>query len=494
MLPNPSISIIADDPISTTHRINCNSFQQNAITTHGDWQYCVFYTDANDPLDEPESGRYVNIARRPLLSKAKDASWETLTLRDYVQTADDGHNTISLGICTGDGTLHLAFDAHCDGLRYRISKPRVVGFENKAWDVESVEFSQVLNQLPGLGIANGTEDKNLSPLREITYPRFLSVGDDLLFECRVGIAGKGSCMLFCYASVSGKWRWSMIGRYLVGNRCSPYLNGLSYEPGLEDKENHGRIHITWTNRHFVEYDDPTGTAHKAQAGPNGPENNADLGYIFSDTGGTTWRNIRGELVGDLRGDKWGGVDSTRGDVLVARVPRNSGIMNQEGQAVDSGCGIMHVLMRDTGSGGAVKWRHSWWKRDGRYRFAYIAEESIPPTDRGSRGKLTVDERNGDVYFVLPGNLDHSLLVGRRRIRHEEELGETFQRFEVIWKGEGYDGEPLIDEVLFRKQSCLSIMTRTSENGRKVVTLDWELAEGSVQVPPSQSNMDSIAPS
>jgi hypothetical protein len=493
MLPNPSISIIANDPISTTHRINCNSFQQNAITTHGNWQYCVFYTDADDLLDAPKSGRYVNIARRPLPFKAKDSSWETITLRDYVQTADDGHNTISLGVCKGDGTLHFAFDAHCDGLRYRISKPGAVGFESKAWDVESVEFSDVLDQLPGLGIEGAIGDKNGSPLREITYPRFLSVGDDLLFECRVGVAGNGSCMLFRYAYVSGEWRWSMIGRYLVGNRCSPYLNGLSYEPGGEDKENQGRIHITWTNRHFVEYDDPTGTAHKAQAGPNGPENNADLGYIFSDTGGTTWRNIRGELVGDLRLDKWGGVDSTRGDVLVARVPRNSGIMNQEGQAVYSGRGIVHVLMRDTVSGGVVKWRHSWWNRDGRYRFAYIAEEGILPTDTGSRGKLAVDERNGDVYFVLPGNLDHSLLVGRRRIRHEDELGGIFEDFEVIWKGEGYDGEPLIDEVLFREQHCLSIMTRTSAKERKVVALDWEIGEGSVRLPPSQSSIDSLAP-
>jgi hypothetical protein len=33
---------------------------------------------------------------------------------DYEQRSDDGHNTISVGVCKGDGTVHVAFDHHCD--------------------------------------------------------------------------------------------------------------------------------------------------------------------------------------------------------------------------------------------------------------------------------------------------------------------------------------------------------------------------------------------
>jgi hypothetical protein len=33
---------------------------------------------------------------------------------DYPQTTDDGHNTVQMGICPADGTVHLAYDHHCD--------------------------------------------------------------------------------------------------------------------------------------------------------------------------------------------------------------------------------------------------------------------------------------------------------------------------------------------------------------------------------------------
>lgn len=37
-----------------------------------------------------------------------------LSFSDYEQLVDDGHNTISIGVCRGDGSIHLAFDHHCD--------------------------------------------------------------------------------------------------------------------------------------------------------------------------------------------------------------------------------------------------------------------------------------------------------------------------------------------------------------------------------------------
>lgn len=112
-LQKPTISILGRDP-SREHRINANSFQQNAITTVNGWQYVAFYTEAG--LDESGSC-YVNLSRRQIFPGevvVEVGDWETLTFKDYAQTHDDGHNTVSIGICRGDGTIHMAFDHHCD--------------------------------------------------------------------------------------------------------------------------------------------------------------------------------------------------------------------------------------------------------------------------------------------------------------------------------------------------------------------------------------------
>jgi len=63
----------------------------------------------------------VSVARRSLATSQSQAKWETLTLTDYKQTEDDGHDIISLGICHNDGTLHIAFDQHDNDFHYRVS-------------------------------------------------------------------------------------------------------------------------------------------------------------------------------------------------------------------------------------------------------------------------------------------------------------------------------------------------------------------------------------
>lgn len=92
------------------HRINANSFQQNAILSYRGWQYVCFYSNKDDRVSG--GPLLVNISRRR--PDGPSPSWETLTFRDYEQTVDDGHNTISIGICAGDGTIHVSFDHHCD--------------------------------------------------------------------------------------------------------------------------------------------------------------------------------------------------------------------------------------------------------------------------------------------------------------------------------------------------------------------------------------------
>lgn len=109
MLPEPSVTVLGRDPIRRKCRINGYAFQQDAIISFRGWQYSAFYSflQPDEPSPEP---LYVHLARR----KLPHGKWEVVIFDDYAQTADDGHNTVQLGICPGDGTVHLSYDHHCD--------------------------------------------------------------------------------------------------------------------------------------------------------------------------------------------------------------------------------------------------------------------------------------------------------------------------------------------------------------------------------------------
>lgn len=108
MLLDPEVSVLGVDPAHRKHAINGYAFQQDAITSFNGWQYAVYYS-ALSPDAAPEP-LFVHLARRQLPS----GPWQTIVFQDYPQTTDDGHNTVQLGICPGDGTIHLSYDHHCD--------------------------------------------------------------------------------------------------------------------------------------------------------------------------------------------------------------------------------------------------------------------------------------------------------------------------------------------------------------------------------------------
>jgi hypothetical protein len=96
--------------------------------------------------------------------------------------------------------------------------------------------------------------------------------------------------------------------------------------------------VSWCYRKFVSFPvSASADAHKQQAGPNGPENNYDLNYAYSDDGGITWKSSN-ELVVAKLGNFEEGVPATiKDDVVGARVfeiPMGSGILNQEAQCAD----------------------------------------------------------------------------------------------------------------------------------------------------------------
>ena len=93
------------------HRINSNSFQQSAILSHRGWQYvCCYFSPSENPSQH--GNLRVSLCRR--ICHNATPKWEVFTFQDYEQDVDDGHNTISIGICPGDGTIHMSWDLHCD--------------------------------------------------------------------------------------------------------------------------------------------------------------------------------------------------------------------------------------------------------------------------------------------------------------------------------------------------------------------------------------------
>lgn len=108
LLPEPVVTVLGPDPAHRSCILNGNAFQQDAITSFGGWQYVAFYSLLSP--DAPTEPLYIHLARRRL----PDGPWQTLVFDDYPQTVDDGHNTVQLGICRGDGTIHLSYDHHCD--------------------------------------------------------------------------------------------------------------------------------------------------------------------------------------------------------------------------------------------------------------------------------------------------------------------------------------------------------------------------------------------
>lgn len=224
-------------------------------------------------------------------------------------------------------------------MRYRYSI-RGVAKDPTAFTWSPSLFTPTLDYLPGLPSTH----KHFS---YVTYPRLGALGDGTMFmSLRDGKAGLGSDHLYLYRSSTGFWEF--VGTPLTGVQSNPYVHGWDFRDG--------KLHVTWVYRGFVHYegwDDLADTKHKQQAGPNGAENNHNVCYAYSEDLGYTWKNGNGKLIADLR--KGETIDNSSEGIVAFDIPKGSGLMNQEAQAVDQEGGV-HILNRDTLDGINV-WRH-----------------------------------------------------------------------------------------------------------------------------------------
>lgn len=344
--------------------INGKSFQQDAVLSHQGWQYVGYYDEE----------RRVALARRRLPAGA----WQTIRFPDYMFKSNDAHNTISIGICPGDGTIHLAWDHHAQPLHYRISS------KHAAAEPDSVQWTPDL-----FGPIRDKLERGVTPKR-LTYPRFLqTLSGGLQLFYREGGSGNGDRFMVDYDPSTGGWRDTRqidSGRGLFrdeegtsDSRCS-YPNGYTYGPN-------GRLHATWVWR-----EDSEGANH-------------DLVYAYSDDQGRRWRSSSGSFAnGPVRVD-------TPGASVVA-IPRSLGLMNTHGQAVDSQGRIHTVVKHCTdesiaaaggrpgqqrwGPNAAQRYVHYWRDHSG------VWQSDELPSMSGNRPKLFAD-RQDNLFLILRDN-------------------------------------------------------------------------------------------
>jgi len=455
-------TVLGQDP-QTVNRLNGESFQQDPLVTFNGYQYGVCWV----PNSSNSSVRHASVARRALSQPAPSA-WETITLADYNQTDDDGHDIISLGISAGDGSLHIGFDQHDNPLNYRVSKAGVATNPQKT-DWSPSIFGPVLDHLPGLeSLDRSTYFIN------VTYPRFLSIpnsashisrGSDLLLELRVGRSGLGDDWLYRYTPGTG---WSQIGKYLEGVNNNAYINGLDFDTK-------GGLHTTWTYRDYV---NDTGQNVAVEAGPNGPENNHDMDYASSPDIGYTWRNTWSQQISDLSAQQ--PIFPTSAGITVFSIPKYGGILNQEAQTIDSE-GRIHVLNRENGTD-VEMWYHYWRDLTNNWTRTPLPSQLSPPSVNNITGTPTVIGKRGKLlspppklssqatlFAILPSNVPNSTGLS---ILQSTAKG-MFIDWRVVWEVEtGCGWEPLFDRHrLLQGDGVLSLYV---VNGTNVGVLDLDL--------------------
>lgn len=413
-LPGAGVTIV-----SYGGYLNGESFQQDGIVTCDGYQYVGFWNAA----------RHVVLARRELPSGA----WAALEFNDYTNTEGDAHNTISIGISPGDGTLHLAFDHHGSTLHYRKSTNGLLGSSSTVpWSTAS--FSAVSDHLLGT-----------SALTQVTYPRFISEpgGKKLLFEARIGESGSGDEWLWEYDSESHAW--TLLGEYIngTGNSINAYPHGLSYARGG------ARLHVSWCWRE---------TSNAAT--------NHDLLYAYSDDHGRTWKNNAGTPIATS------GTSSITRDsagIKVWSIAQNRGLINQEHMAVDA-TGRVHVLLSHLPDAQADDSNFDTARTKSQY-FHYFRDAAGTwsrnamtfPAQAAFRGKLAI-AASGNVYAVLP---DMRVAAASAR--------QGFKSWSLLSSSDAgkYFSDPLIDNARLASEDKLSIFY-PRKNSSDIYVLDYQI--------------------
>ncbi len=422
---NPSISAYV---FGSGEQISGQQFQTEGLMTYAGYQYTVYYNLT----------RNVCIARR----KMPLGNWQEIAL-PYKNSADDAHNTISMGICAKDGSIHLSYDHHNDALHYCYS---VAGSandpDNMPW--EATSFSATTDVMD-LAVPN------------VTYPRFISKPDgNLLFECRFNWSGHGDSYLREYDGETKKW--TLIGRYVQGEDVQPdacaYINGMTYD-------HLGRLHVTWCWR-----DD------------YGGETNHDFYYGYSEDHGRTWKDTNGEhkattdhmqpIFDSETGNCMG---QTKKSFMVETIPYNRGYINQETQAVDSK-GRIHAVNSHIpdGESSDSNWASSRLKARLHHRFR--------DTD-GTWKKIQIKNNGVPVHSYCRVNLlfdafDNAYVIANGAEIYYATAANNYEDWDLLTNTDTgrFLSEPLTDRSLLKNEGILSFVYLGADH--KITVIDYLL--------------------
>mgnify|MGYP006280130085 CR=1 FL=1 len=435
--------------------INGQAFQQSAVLTHGNYQYIGFY----------DGNRRVCIGRR----KLPLGECEIARFTDYDFKSNDSHNTISIGICPQDGTVHIAFDHHVHPLHYKVSKPGV------ATKPDEHQWSPALF---------GHISSELEPKKPITitYPRFIQTPEGALqFFYRKGGSGNGDSMMVDYDPKTATWKNtrqidSGKGIFTNGKEVSRDRNAY---PNGYDYDHLGKLHTTWVWR-----EDAKGGNH-------------DIQYAYSEDRGITWKNSAGHPLSTPAAIDTPGITVVKIDTL-------HGPINSQSQAVDS-MGHIHTVMSHSTEASlkaappsttksafgpaAARRHHHYWRDD----IGFWQHIELPGST-GTRPKLFFDAKD-NAYLIFGGNLadkpvegeSDSPSSGQGLIIMAATANAKWSDWQVIHKERGpFLSEMLGDNVRWKRDGVLSIMVQGNPKQPRDSTalrvLDFTFTQGPTPSP------------
>ena len=419
--------------------VNVVHCQQEAVVTHENHQYVGYY----------DAERRVCMARRKLPA----GEWSIIRFTDYVFEKNDDHNTVCIGVCPKDGTIHLAFDHHLDTLHYRVSRKGAASHpESVKW--EASLFGPITSEL-----------ENGKPLSGITYPCFWQTPDGGLqinyreHQRKNNTWGMANYMLADYDADTSTWirtreissgegeyqgkRWPS-GESVFCKIATGYPHGYDYGP-------QGKLYVTWV--------------WSSEVGPR------DLMYAYSEDQGKTWLNNQGEVLTTPINTESPGVE-------VVDINERYGPQNQQTQAVDSK-GRIHVVMRHStdesikaakmelekymeywGPPDARRYHHYWRDKNGTWQHREL------PWVAGTVPKVFIDKEDNayliygakkspDIPMVMH-SLDHNCTIAAASAKSK------WTDWKVIHVEKGtFFSDVMGDPYRWKKEGVLSIIVQDS---------------------------------
>lgn len=388
--------------------------QRDQLITYKDWQYATYYKQKTGPAD-----RHVTVCRRQLPA----GTWESFDFSDYVQSTNDDHNGIAMGISPGDGTIHLSFDHHVSPLHYRRS---LTGVANNPG---SFVWSASL-----FGPMGGGAPPNAGT--EVTYPKFVTTPDgNLLFEFRDGGSGFGDDILYKYSGASNTW--TRMGKFIDGkmNDNNAYPNGFQFD-------NIGRLHTTWGWR-----ETPDGTTEH------------DFMYAFSPDTGASWYTSSGLLAGTT-----GSVFMTSTSsppLLIWSIPQNNGLWDSEGLGVDRHNRVHTLIAHDTL--GSSKLFHYFRDSAGTWHSVYTGITHVYQVQR------VVFDADDNAYLPLGGG---SIAAASAPNWTDWKIIDSTENGRFLYCA-------LIDGPLARDSCVLSVLNQgaAGPNSKKMYVINYKMGGG-----------------